>query len=109
MKAFTDKDIQNLLSIWRGKIKFKKNSKDNEIVQIQLHRKYTMTTHDKENITFILIRMINGYNFLKIEGSGSEINLTATVQPSSLSAFFDYCSTLKVLEQNNHVKPVAVA
>ncbi|QOY37598.1 hypothetical protein AWH56_008460 [Anaerobacillus isosaccharinicus] len=99
VNSFDTKDIQKLVELWKGNVKFSR--KENKIVQVELSKRYKMNVGDKES-SFILEKVITGYNFLKVEGSKERLCVTATVKPVSMNDFENYC--LKLQEIDSYVE-----
>ncbi|WP_374724517.1 hypothetical protein [Calidifontibacillus erzurumensis] len=100
METFNVQEINKLLKLWKGHIKFFKN--DGVITKIEFTKRYDfdMFSNGQESngIVVAIEKVINGYDFLKVVGDSKGITVIATVKPQSLQDFKLYCSKLKNVE-----------
>ncbi len=98
---FANEEVQKILSLWKGKVKFKREG--NKIIQLELSKTYSLAYEGNHEVNFILDRVINGYNFLTVEGDKQSIQVTATVKPQSLVDFKNYCYKLVELDKDSEL------
>lgn len=94
-RVFQSEDVQRIVKGWKGEVKLKRRG--NKVTSIELSKTYTLKVGEKEK-TIVIDRLVNGYNYLTINGQANEIRIKAIVSPISLSDFENYCCRLKEIE-----------